>query len=84
MPKNTVTRYVLTYVNKDGMRTLMQAAQGRFTYATEAEAVVDLLAIQQNSSARTLAEIWGTNPQFAVRPCECWPGHFDPVGIWFD
>lgn len=80
----TVTRYVATYVNKDGMRTLMCGAQGRYTYATAEEAQAWLDAVTGNESAFRIAQIWGDNPRFEVRPCECWTGHFDPVGVWFD
>lgn len=79
-----VTRYVPTYINKDGMRTLMGAAQGRNTFATEGEAQEWITAVTENNSADTLRQIWGDDPQFAVRPCPCWPGHFDPKGVWFD
>lgn len=80
----TVIRYVPTYMNRDGMRTLMLPAQGRYTYATPAEAQGWIDAIHQRNSASRLEEIWNVNPQFEVRPCECWAGHFDPVGIYFD
>jgi hypothetical protein len=79
----TTTRYVLTYINKDGMRTLMQGAQGRYTYATEAAAQEHLDTILANTSADTLRQIYGADPKPQVRPCECYDGHFDPVGIYF-
>ena len=81
---DSVTRYVPTYVNRDGMRTLMRGAQGRATYATAAEAQEWLAAVVQNTSAETIRQIWGDNPRFEVRDCECWPNHFDPKGVWFD
>ncbi len=79
-----VTRYVATYVNRDGMRTLMRAAQGRDTFATAADAQAWIDAVTANNSADTIRQVWGANPHFAVRPCDCWPGHFDPKGVWFD
>jgi hypothetical protein len=82
--EDSVTRYVPTYVGKDGMRTLMCAAQGRNTYATEAEAQAWIDAVTKANSADLLRSIWGDNPQFAVRPCACWPGHHDPKGVYFD
>jgi hypothetical protein len=83
MSAGSVTRYVATYVNKDGMRTLMQPAQGRNTYEKPEEAQAWLDAVIKNTSADTIRQIWGDNPRFEVRPCECWPGHFDPKGVWF-
>lgn len=80
----SVTRYVATYVNKQGYRTLMQAVQGRFTYETEAEAAEWIAAVTKNNSADTIRQIWGDDPRFEVRPCPCYPGHFDPQTVWFD
>ena len=80
----TVTRYVATYINKDGQRTLMSAAQGRNTYATAAEAQAWIDAVTHNNSADTIRQTWGDNPRFDVRACPCWPNHFDPQNIWFD
>lgn len=80
----SVTRYVATYVNKHGKRTLVSAAQGRFTYATPEEAQAYIDAVTTNNGSQTIKEVWGENPRFEVRPCPCWPGHFDPQTIWFD
>jgi hypothetical protein len=77
-------RWVATFVNKAGMRTLMQPAQGRNTHETEEAAREWLDAVLAGNSAERLRSIWGTNPRFEVRPVECWPGHFDPKGIYFD
>lgn len=84
--KDTVTRYVATYIAKDGMRTLMQAMQGRNTYATpeQAQARIDAIYTNGNNSASMLASIWGENPQCEVRPVECYPGHYDPITCYFD
>lgn len=83
---NTVTRYVATYVNKDGMRTLMTPAQGRCTHATPeaAQAWLDAVNNPETNSASVLASVYGSNPRFEVRPVACYPGHFDPIGVWFD
>jgi len=81
---DSVTRYVPTYVGKDGLRTLMRGAQGRNTFATPEEAAWWLGEVTNYNSAERIREIWGDNPQFEVRPCECWPHHFDPKGIYFD
>lgn len=81
---DSVTRYVPTYVNGAGMRTLMNAAQGRYTWSTFQEAAEYMAAVTGNNSAATVRQIWGDNPRFEVRPVACWPGHFDPKTIWFD
>jgi len=80
----SVTRYVATYVNKRGERTLAHSAQGRFTHTTAEEAKEWIIAVTSNNSADTLRQIWGSNPRFEVRPCPCWPRHYDPQTIWFD
>lgn len=79
-----VTRYVVTYVNSDGMRTLIGPAQGRNTFATEAEAQAYMRAVTSNNSAASIKQVWGSKPRFAVRPCECWPVHFDPMSVYFE
>jgi len=50
----SVTRYVATYVNKKGERTLMQAMQGRYTYATPEEAQKWIDDITKNNTADTI------------------------------
>lgn len=80
----SVTRYVPTYINKDGMRTLMRNAQGRDTFATEDEASDWIAAVITNNTADNIRQVWGSNPRFEVRPCPCYPGHFDPQTVWFD
>lgn len=72
-----VIRYVATVPCKDGIgRTLMLPAQGRHTHATpeEAQSWID-------SYLATLDQ-FGRDVQ--VRPCKCYPGHFDPMNVWFD
>lgn len=34
-----------------------------------------------NNSSSTLDKYSG---DVQVRPCKCYPGHFDPIGIYFD
>lgn len=77
----SVIRYVVTHVNKDGMRTLAHAMQGRCTYATpeEAQAWIDA-ATKQNGER--LKEFYGL--PLEVRPVECYEGHHDPKTCWFD
>lgn len=79
-----VIRYVATYVNRDGMRTLMNAAQGRHTYDTPEQAQAWINACRQHNNADTLRSVYGPTDTYEVRPCECWPGHGDPKGVYFD
>lgn len=80
----SVTRYVVTYVNRDGERTLMGAAQGRNTYETREAAEQFLAAVMSNNSPKTILEVYGPDPRPEVRPCPCYPRHFDPQTVWFD
>lgn len=84
MERPSVTRYVGTYINRDGMRTLMTAAQGRHTHETESQAKAWLDAVTTNNGGDTLRQVWGDDPRFEVRPCRCYPVHFDPQTCWFD
>lgn len=80
----SVTRFVGTYINARGQRTLMTSSQGRFTFATEAAAQQWVDAVTANNSEDTRRKVWGENPRFEVRPCPCWPEHYDPQTVWFD
>lgn len=77
-----VTRYVITHMGRDGIRTIFGAAQGHNTFATAEEAARHLEAIVTNNSSERLSEI--CEMPLEVRPCICWPGHFDPKSIYFD
>lgn len=79
-----VERWVITFVNDKGMRGLAQPAQGRYTYVTEREAESRLAAILDNASPTTIRQIWGEDPRFKIRKCECHDNHFDPIGVWFE
>lgn len=78
----SVTRYVITHIGKTGMRTLALGAQGRFTYATQELAQKQLDAMMSASDIERLRELYGL--PLEVRPVECYPGHFDPMTIWFE
>lgn len=80
----TVTRYMVSLINRDGARVIMGPAQGRCTYATPEEAQAYLEAVTANNSTDNLAQVFGKQSlgTFAVSPVECWAGHFDPVGIY--
>lgn len=79
---NAVIRYVVTHIGRHGMRTLAEPAQGRFTYETAERAQQLLDAIMQNNSQDRLKSLYGL--PLEVRPCKCWPVHFDPMGVYFD
>jgi hypothetical protein len=83
MPEHVI-RYVVTHIDKNGMRTLCGAAQGRFTQATPEEAQQHLDAMLQNNRIEgdRLAGVYGL--PLEVRPVKCYPRHFDPMGIYFD
>ena len=81
---DSVTRYVVTHVNREGLRTLSLGCQGRWTYATREEAQAQLDAMLANNERSALEGLYGNVSQIEVRPCECWPDHFDPKGIYFD
>lgn len=76
-----VIRYVVTHL-ADGVRTLAHACQGRYTYATPEEAQAWIDAAMKNNTEARLKQFYGL--PLEVRPCKCWPGHFDPKGIYFD
>lgn len=77
----TVTRYVVTHVGSDGLRTLTFAAQGRNTHATREEAQESLDLFAPQLRAKMLGSMADT---LEVRACECWPGHLDPCRVYFD
>lgn len=80
-----VLRYVITNMMDmpDGIptRTLTFPAQGRYTYETQEEAQRQLELFKPGLREKVLDERADT---LEVRPCHCWPGHFDPKGIYFD
>jgi hypothetical protein len=84
MSNHSVTRYVATYVDRNGMRTLMTAARGRNTFATAREAQAWIDAVTAVNGIGAVNSLWGDNPRFAVRACPCRPGRFDPRTVWFD
>lgn len=81
-----VIRYVVTNLMglpPDGapVRTLTFPAQGRYTYETHADAQAQLDLFKPGLRQKILGDRADT---LEVRPCKCWPGHFDPRGIYFD
>ena len=37
--------------------------------------------VLKNNSRKTLEGLYGNPDDMALRPCECWPVHFDPCGL---
>lgn len=81
MRTDSVTRYVVTHLNKDRERTLFDAAQGQYTFATYEQAQLRIHRLTENND---LSRYVPFPDSLQVRACECWPVHFDPKGIWFD
>jgi len=77
----TVVRFVVTNVGRDGLRTLTFAAQGRETYATREEAEEAMRVFAPQLREKVLGDRADT---LEVRECECWAGHHDPCGVYFD
>jgi hypothetical protein len=78
-----VKRYVITHVGNNDLRRLTFAQQGRFTYETQAEAEETLAAFTgPQGFARVLSA--SELASLEVRPCPCWPGHFDPCVYYLD
>lgn len=79
-----VIRYVVTHIDKNGMRTLCGPAQGRLTKETreEAQELLDNMTRNNQMQGELLAGVYGL--PLEVRPVKCYPGHFDPMGVFFD
>ena len=79
-----VIRYVVTHMGKDGLRTLCGPAQGRLTKETreEAQELLDNMMANNRMENGLLAGVYG--PPLEVRAAKCYPGHFDPIGVYFD
>lgn len=73
------TMYAITHINKDGMRQLSFANQGRNHYETREGAEAALANLLSANSADTLKMY---NDSLEVRPVECYD-HGDAVGIYF-
>ena len=70
-----VFRWVITHVNKFGLRVLTFAQQGRETYTTKDEAEKALVLLKPSLRAKVLGEYANT---LRVKRVECWPEHYDP------
>ncbi len=77
------TLYNISCINSDGLRVLASANQGRYFFATEAEAEEHLAAVLANNSEERLASIYGTQAigTFRVDAFECYDNG-DATGVY--
>ena len=77
-------RYVISHMDKDGLRAMTYACQGRNTRGSIKEAQDDLHNFLTNNTPERLVEVFGTQSAgtFEVSAVECWPGHNDPKGCY--
>ena len=75
----------VTFVGRDGLRTLVGPAQGRYMHETPLEAEGALRALLATNDEARLVQVFG--PQscgtFRVDPFPCW-AHGDPIRIFVD
>lgn len=76
--------YAITYLDKDGARTLFRPNQGRNHFETRELAEKWLEAVKTNNTSDSLAQVTHGKPEsLEVRTVECYE-HGDAVGIYFD
>lgn len=78
-----MTRYAITKIDKDGLRSLATANQGRYFHDTPESAETHLRAILSNNSYDTLKSVFGDVSKMEVRPVDCYETG-DAKGIYFD
>lgn len=81
----TVTRYAITCINRDGMRQIANSNQGRYFRNSQAE-MQDVLDIMlKNNSRDTMDSFYGPQSRgtFRVDPIACYQNG-DAVGIYID
>jgi len=81
----TITRFALTHVNKDGMRTLTRRNIGASHWDRRDDADAYLAVFLVNNTESTLDSVFGVQARgtYEIRPVECYP-HGDAVRIYFD
>lgn len=73
----------VTFVTKNGLRTLVTPAQGRYMKKTREEADQDLKDLLANNTEDRLAEVFGKQAlgTFRVDPFDCYD-HGDPKSVY--
>jgi len=78
-----ITRYAVTYVNRDGFRVLAHANQGRNHFETLEEAQTHIAATLANNSRDTLESVFGPHlDTLEATPTKCY-SHGDAIGTVF-
>ncbi len=77
-------RYVISHINKDGMRQMTAAIQGINTVGSKEEAQQRLAEFNANNTPENLTQIFGSQAlgTFEVSAIECYEGHNDPKGCF--
>lgn len=77
--------YNISFMNKNGLRTLVGTNQGRFFKKTREEAESHLHDFLTNNTEERLASIYGAQSvgTFRVDPFDCYD-HGDAKGIYVD
>ena len=75
--------YNLSFIAKNGLRTIVGPAQGRCMKATREEAETALRNLLANNSRERLVSVFGEQAigTFRVDSFDCWD-HGDPKGIY--
>ena len=80
-------RYVVTHINRLGLRQMSDPHQGRYTKATHGEAVDRLNELKrQEGDLSAIKQSFGDQAigTFESRPVKCYAGHNDPMTTIFD
>lgn len=79
-----VIRYVISFMNSDGMRQMVYPCQGRHTKGSkeEAQELLKNFLDPAINSEETLKSVFGKDCMgtFEVSAVACYDGHFDPMG----
>ena len=75
-----MTRYAITHINRDGMRTLTFGNQARKIYDTMSEALIAMELFKPSLRDKVLGTMADS---LEVRPVDCYE-HGDAKGVWFD
>jgi hypothetical protein len=78
-----ITRYAITHIDKDGMRTLAFTNQGRNHYDTAADANKALTDMNQSNSPHALSQHFSNPNTLRVDPINCHQSG-DAIGIYVD